>query len=94
MNGPFPLIIRGLRDLAGMELSGIEVRPELPEASPITMRREDGACELIGLRFSTADEAAAFADGVAGVVTQCDRDGQRVFLNKPAPINPDFTGVN
>ncbi len=90
MNGPFPLIVRGLRDLAGMELPGLELRPELPRAVPITQKR-DGIYYLIGLRFKTAAEAEKFADGLAEF---CDRDGERLVLKKPPAINQDYSGIN
>jgi hypothetical protein len=86
---PFSLIIRGLRDLAGMELPGLELQPELPRAVPVTMKYEDGIHYLVGLRFETAAEAENFADGLAEF---CDRDGERLFLKKPPAINQDERG--
>jgi len=83
------LIIRGLRDLAGMELPGIELRPELPRAVPITMKRDDGGYDLVGLRFDSSTGAADFANGLGEV---CCRDGEQVFLKKPPPITQDAHG--
>jgi hypothetical protein len=74
----FSLIICGLRDLAGMELPGIELRPELPRAVPVTMRRDEGIY-LVGLRFETAAEAENFAKGLE---EHCDRDGQRLLFKR------------
>ncbi len=83
MNGPFPLIIRGLRDLAGMELAGLELREDLPRTVPITQKR-DGIYFLIGLRFETAAEAEDFASGLEEF---CDRDGARLLLKKTSDDN-------
>lgn len=84
----FSLIIRGMRDMAGMELPGIELRPELPRAIPITVRRDDGVY-LVGLRFKTVAEAEKFAEGLAEF---CDRDGEQLFLKRPPAINRDERG--
>ena len=84
---PFPsLIIGGLRNL--MDLSGIELRPELPSAVPITQKR-DGIYYLIGLEFSTAAEAESFANGLAEF---CYSDGARLFLKRPPVISQDWRG--
>jgi hypothetical protein len=88
MNGPLPLIIRGLRDLAGVELSGIELRQELPRAVPMTQKR-DGIYYLIGLQFETTAEAEKFAEGLAEF---CDREGARLFLKRPLTISRDECG--
>jgi hypothetical protein len=89
MNGPFPLIVRGLRDLAGMELPGLELRPELPRTTPVTMKREDGVYYLVALDFETPDAAENFRSGLE---KQCDRDGARLFLKTPPPIIRDSCG--
>jgi hypothetical protein len=86
---PFHLIVRGLRDLAGMELSGLELQPELPQAVPVTMKKEDGMGYLVGLDFYTAEEAEKFADGLSAF---CDLDGARLILKRPPAINQDERG--
>ena len=89
MASPFHLIVGGLRDLAGMELRGLELRPELPRAIPITQER-DGAYFLVGLRFESADEAEKFAEGLSEFLVE--RDGERLMLKKPAPVKRDEQG--
>lgn len=86
---PISLIAGALPGLAEMELPGIELRPELPRAVPMTQKR-DGVYYLIGLRFETAAEAENF---VAEELAEfCDRDGERLFLKKPPAINRDERG--
>jgi len=82
MNGPFPLIVGGLRDLAGMELPGLELRPELPSAVPIYMKNADGIQCLVGTRFATSAEAQDFARGLEDC---CECDGQRLLFKRPFP---------
>lgn len=83
----FPCL--GRLGLLGL-LSGIELRPPLPRAVPMT-HCADGFRYLFGLRFETVAEAEQCADGLAAF---CDRDGERLFLKKTAAINADFSGVN
>lgn len=88
MASPFHLIVGALRDLAGMELAGLELRPELPCAIPIT-QKSGGTYFLVGLRFESADEAEKFAEGLGEFV---DRDGERLMLKKPPAIHRDTFG--
>jgi len=60
MTTPLHLIVGGLRDLAGMELPGLELLPESPRAVPITQKRRDGYY-LVGIKFETSAEAEHFA---------------------------------
>jgi hypothetical protein len=82
------LIICGPRDLVGMELSGIELRQELPRAVPVTQKC-DGMYYLIALQFDTAAEAEHFASGLE---EHCDRDDTRLFLKRPPTITRDECG--
>jgi hypothetical protein len=61
-------------------------------ATPITMKGDDGIYCLIGLDFETAAEAEHFVNGLSEAVTQCDRDGRRLFLKRPAAIKQDGRG--
>ena len=85
----FSLIVRMLRDVAGMELPGLELRSELPRGIPVTLRHDDGTHCLIGLDFETAAEAEKFGDGLAAF---CHRDDARLFLKRPPTIIQDECG--
>lgn len=89
MSHPFSLIVHGLRDLAGLELPGIELRSELPRAVPVTMKRDDSIRYLVGLDFATAAAAEDFANSLEEFV---DRDGARLFLKRPPAIKQDEVG--
>jgi hypothetical protein len=79
---PISPIIAGLRDLPGMELLGIKLKPGFPRAVPISQKRDDSIHYLIGLRFETPAEAESFANGLTD---HCSRDGQRVLFKRPGP---------
>jgi hypothetical protein len=84
----FSLVVRMLRDVAGMELSGLELRPELPRTVPVTQKR-DGVYYLVALDFETPDAAENFRSGLE---KECDLAGARVFLKNPPAIIRDERG--
>jgi hypothetical protein len=90
MTTPSHLIVGALRDLAGMELLGLSLRPELPRAVPVTQKR-DGMYYLVALRFETTDEAERFQSGLEEF---CDGncDSGMLFLKRPPPITRDECG--